>query len=308
MRLHQLDILQHRFDLHTYPKLEEAHGRELAGYLGENSLPYYVNLLSLGTHHDLYGLRLELAKQFFQIDGLILHENLIVILEVKHYKGTLAINNARQLLQYIDQEPIVYDHPLLQANLQKEQLRSLLHLHKFPQIPIHTLVIFTHPKVNLSFSLEEEPDMLPVQQLPFKLQQLFSKHPKKAWNCNQLAAATKKLLKLHRPATANVLEEFKLSPRQIRQGIFCPTCKPHVLQRIYGNWYCDKCKQKYPLAYHEALREFAHLFGPTINNKQARWFFRLESPSTTSRLLSAMNLNSRNACKNRSYDLTPLIK
>jgi hypothetical protein len=65
----------------------------------------------------------------------------------------------------------VYQHPLSQAKLQKEQLKKVLEDLGYESIPIYTLVIFTHDQANITF---EHPDMIPVQQLPFRLGEINS--------------------------------------------------------------------------------------------------------------------------------------
>lgn len=166
-QLKQLEVMQDRY-LDIPQESSEAFGRELAGYLGEKNLPYYVQLTSFSSHYDLYGLRLEYDGHHFQMDGLFLFPHLLLITEVKHLKGKLSINDAEQLIQVKDMEEKVYPHPLRQANLQKEQLLSLLADHGYSAIPIYTLSVFTHQEANLSIN---HPDIIPVQQLPFRLKE-----------------------------------------------------------------------------------------------------------------------------------------
>lgn len=99
----QLEILQDRY-LEVPPDIVDAFGRELAGYLGEKSLPYYINLTSLHSHYDLYNLRLEHNRHHFQMDGLFLFSNFLLIIEVKHLIGKIMLNDANQLIQSKDTE------------------------------------------------------------------------------------------------------------------------------------------------------------------------------------------------------------
>ncbi len=175
--------------------ISESFGRELAGYLGEKSLPYFIDLITTTSHYDLYGLRLKRSNHHFQIDGLFLFRSFFLITEIKHLRGILSVNEAQQLIQSKESEDKVYPHPLSQANLQKEQLRKVLEDLGFESIPTYTLVIFTHDRANSTF---EHPDMIPVQQLPFRLKELTRKFSDPRLDRNQLLQLGKKLLSIHR--------------------------------------------------------------------------------------------------------------
>lgn len=303
-QLKQLEIMQDRC-LDISPASSEAFGRELAGYLGEKSLPYYVHLTGLASHYDLYGLRLEYDGHHFQMDGLFLFPHLLLITEVKHLKGKLWINEAEQLIQLKEMEEKSYPHPLQQANLQKEQFLSLLADHGYRSIPVFTLAIFTHQEANLSI---DHPDILPAQQFPFRLKELMREFTTRKLETDQLLQLGKKLMAMHRERPISYLQPTVEVLQNIRRGVFCPKCKPLIMKWTYGTWECRKCGYKDKNAHVAALIDFAYLFGFTITNKQARWFLLLDSIYTTSRLLRKLNIETQGGNKNKKYFLRSLFK
>ncbi len=222
--------------------LEEKLGRELAGYLGEASLPYYLEISSISTHYDLYGLRLNLNGNKFQMDGLYLFEGFFLITEVKNFKNKILLNEANQLIQLQEEgSEEVFDNPLTQVELQKEQLIQLLDKHGYPTIPIETLVVFTHKKVHLTFN---HPDLITSQQLPARLKRITQKYPTKLLQRNELYHLGRKLISLHEErGSAFINPNDKIFPK-IKRGVFCNRCKPIIMRRIYGSWECPKCKKK----------------------------------------------------------------
>ncbi|SER62381.1 Nuclease-related domain-containing protein [Gracilibacillus ureilyticus] len=299
--LSHLEILQSRSH-ELEPERILAYGKELAGFLGESSLPYFIDLATLPSHQDLYGLRLPYNGHFFQMDSLLLFRTFLLILEAKHLKGKLYFNEANQLIQLKDsEEESIYDHPLIQAELQKQQLTSLLNQLGYPPIPIYTLVAFTHRKAHLSFHHE---DMLPLQRLPFRLTELSKMFRDPILSIDQLRGLGKKLLSLHQDRKYDFITDF----RSIRNGVFCPNCKPVLMKWYYGKWICRKCQFRDHQAHISALKDFYYLFGNMINNKQAKWFLQLDSVYTTSRMLNQLELPSTGGYKFRRYDLSPLIQ
>ncbi|WP_208591177.1 NERD domain-containing protein [Gracilibacillus suaedae] len=302
-QLLQLEVMQERY-LDVPPNISESFGRELAGYLGEKSLPYFIDLITTTSHYDLYGLRLERNNHHFQIDGLFLFPAFFLITEIKHLKGKLFINEAHQMIQSKESEEKVYQHPLSQAKLQKEQLRKVLEDLGFESIPIYTLVIFTHDQAYLTF---EQPDMIPVQQLPFRLEELTREFSDPRLGRNPLLQLSKKLVSMHRERPLTFLQPTGEVLRNIRRGVFCPKCKPLVMKWTYGTWKCGKCGYKDKNAHIPALIDFVFMFGYTINNRQARWFLLLDSIYTASRILKKLEVESYGGNNNKTYNLRFLL-
>ena len=125
----QLEVLLPRLSQHNpnYQILKEKHGRLSAGYYGESSLKYFLNLVDLSEACVLHGLRLcEPKGTYFQIDVLILTQQFFVIIEVKHLKGTIKFNASGQMIRTLfEGESESFPNPLVQATFQKINCNSL---------------------------------------------------------------------------------------------------------------------------------------------------------------------------------------
>ncbi|UOQ86624.1 NERD domain-containing protein [Gracilibacillus salinarum] len=303
--LMQLEALVHRLKLQNITQqLDAALGKERSGYIGENKLPYY---LSLDSEEKilLYGLRIPWHDHFFQIDCLTIYLNKIFIIEVKHMKGKLSLNEADQLVQEVDENMIeVFDHPLIQAQVQQQKLEAVLHMHNLQHPPIYSLVVFTHPKANLQF---QHPDMITAQQLPIRLKSLLRSSDSSSYSISHLKKIAVFLTKHHRDRKVNTLEKFGIPPKQVIRGVFCPNCQQVKAKRIHGTWQCPKCGLKDKTMHIHALRDWAYIFGPTITNKQARYFLEINSIHVVRRLMLLLQLQFSGYKKNRCYHLESIM-
>lgn len=69
------------------------------------------------------------------MDGLYLFEGFFLITKVKNFKNKILLNEANQLIQLQEEgSEEVFDNPLTQVELQKEQLIQLLDKHGYPTI------------------------------------------------------------------------------------------------------------------------------------------------------------------------------
>ncbi|WP_058308273.1 NERD domain-containing protein [Gracilibacillus massiliensis] len=301
--LQQLEATIQRLSHHDCVQLEKSFGREIAGYTGEKNLPYYLD--SLPSVSRLFGIRLPFQHHFFQIDGLVVFPKKIFICEVKHLKGKITLNQSNQLIQETENEQIqVYDNPLIQAQYQKDKLESFLSSSGFQSPSIHPVIVFTHPGANLNF---QQPDIIPIQQLPIRMKEILLDSKATPFSTSQLKKLTSFLSKNHQERQTDILAKFKISPKTIKRGVFCSKCVQVKVTRIYGTWYCPKCGTKDKNMHVKALKDWALIFGPTITNKQARYFLDIESIDLAKRLLNQRHFPSKGTYRNRKHDLSLLL-
>ncbi|MDQ0352359.1 hypothetical protein J2R98_002203 [Alkalibacillus filiformis] len=286
--LEQLEALVPRYKGkdQTYQTIQERLGKELAGYKGERSLHYYIKLLKLNNHFLLFGFRAKGIDSYFQIDSMLITQSFILIIEAKHLKGTLSINEAGQLIQETEDYTEVYQNPLTQANIQRYQLTHLLSQRELDLLPIYTCVTFTHPKSILNIN-KNSVDIFPSQNLPSYIYKVLSQN-KKPIISNQKAHSIATTLKFqHSPKNNNLINYYGITDHLVRKGVWCTACQKIMMIRIHGNWHCPKCNHKDKTAHMQALREFSILYDrQQITNKEARTFLKIESESTAKRLLS----------------------
>jgi len=132
-----------------HPKREDIKislGQNWAGYRGEKSMRYYINLLNENNIRVLHAMRFPGKNTAFQIDYLLITEKVIIILEVKNLSGTITVGDPLQQCIQTDEngkEKRLKD-PLTQVKLQRDHLKRWLQKH-FPQVPIDYLIVNTHP-------------------------------------------------------------------------------------------------------------------------------------------------------------------
>ncbi|WP_117149361.1 nuclease-related domain-containing protein [Paraliobacillus zengyii] len=289
-----------------FQQLEHIYGKYASGFYGESSLAYPFQLLQLKYAFILYDLRLPCVSDYFQIDALLLTPRLGIIIEAKNFKGEITLNQSDQLIRTLGGEKSSYKNPLHQAAIQKRHLERYIMRNGFHSIPIHTLVSFTHPNVILQFN-QREPDIVDNHHLSLRIDELLHQYQVNYYTKEQLKKLANKLKNNHTPKTYNVIEKYQINRSNIRNGVWCPVCKKVIMNRAHGYWICPACKVKNREAHIQALKEYALLFGSTINNRQAKAFLQLKSSHVVKRLLANMKLSYVGKTKGIVYSLLSLL-
>jgi ribosomal protein L37AE/L43A len=293
-------------------EIESQLGKFKAGYSGELSLDYYLNNLPDKEYVILHDLRLQIKSSFIQIDTLILHRHFILILEVKNIAGDIYIDtNFNQMIRTLNGKTEVFPDPILQAYRQKVELERWLVEKKCPSLPIEHLVVLTNPHSHIKNTPEDQhvfQRLVRSAKLPFKIESYTHFYPIPSLTPKELSKMTKLLLKHHTPQTHDVLHQFNVSHRDIICGVYCVQCESAPMERMGGTWRCRSCKSVQKDAHVYSLRDYAFLIRPSITNREAREFLRLESPSATRKILQKMSLSTTGSTKDKRYDLTPLME
>ena len=137
------------------PKILNSIGARKGGYRGEQDIDYHLTFLPQNKYTIFRGLRL--IDQFaFQIDTVLLSTKLIFAIETKNYSGTLYFDkDSKQMIRRMDDVEEGFPNPLLQVQRQTHQLKNWLLQHKFPPIPIESLVTISQPKTILKSNQPE---------------------------------------------------------------------------------------------------------------------------------------------------------
>lgn len=302
----QLEVLVRRYSGNdrTFDQLNSDFGKEEAGFYGERQLDYYLHLSDLNEVYSLAGLRLKWDRHYFQIDRLLLGASVCFAIEVKHLKGKLFFNEKEQLIQQLHDHDFIYDNPYTQVKLQAKQLRHVFDQAGYSDLPIHPLVVFTHKNATLNFG--DTPDILALQQLTFRIDELLKRYPpiRGKSDVRKLAQILKNQ---HTVKRENVLRRYHIDLSKVRRGVFCPGCERGIMNRVHGTWLCRSCKRKDCHAHVSALTDYRTLFGGLITNKQARWFLGVESRNTIYRLFTDLGLPAIGNNRATRYDLSKLL-
>ncbi|WP_165763813.1 nuclease-related domain-containing protein [Halalkalibacter urbisdiaboli] len=309
IRLQKLEALIRRTP-HAHPKYQQINeqlARSIAGYKGEQSLDYYLDLLPEKKYAILHNVRLPHKNSFFQMDTLLLSPSLILILEVKNMMGTLFFDPVfHQLIRTKDEQEEGFPDPFLQIQRQKEQLKTWLTKQKIPRVPIEALIVISNSnsvirtaETNQSISKT----LIRKEFLPFKIAQLETEYRNEALSPKQFLKLSRQLKKSHTPENPAILSQFQMTPEQLKKGIFCPSCDTLPLRRKLATWYCPSCKDKHKFAHIPAIYDYSLLIKREITNKEARDFWLLTDPHVAKRLLQAMGLPSTGAGRARIYTI-----
>ncbi|MET3684234.1 hypothetical protein ABID56_002360 [Alkalibacillus flavidus] len=288
----------------TYRDMLNHLRREQAGYLGEQSLQYFQQLLPHKIA-ALYGLRALGNQHYFQIDLLLVLEKFLLIIEAKHFQGTIELNHFGQIVQTINGQRHVYQNPLEQAEVQKYQLQSLLERHHIKSPPIHTCAVFTHEDVLLK--IDNPPaNLLTYRQLFQFFQHLYQNSSPQITH----AEATKLshfLKAQHTPKNRHIFAIYNVKSDLIKGGIYCDDCERSKMYYRRAKWICKQCQKTDRYALIRGLKEYALIFRKTtISNGEARDFFGFPSSDTCNRRLSF--LRKTGVTKNTVYHIEDLFK
>lgn len=281
-------ILADRLPEHhpVYPQVIENLSRLVSGQVGEEKLSYYLNLINIGSHVKINGLRIE-HQSAFQIDWLILHPGFRLLLEVKNMTGSIYFDpHSRQLIRTIEDKKEIFSDPLFQVDLQYSQFRQFLADKGKEHIPTFTASVFVNR--NGELKLQDYPDrnrILTGQAVPSFIEKLAEKHPHRIpISDNELFA--KWLESQHREPYYPILEKYQVSWNDLIKGLRCPSCKNYGMKRIRMRWQCPHCHLRNTDAHLLALYELAMLTENRITNKLAKEFLGVTSADMVYKLLN----------------------
>ncbi|MFP5114203.1 nuclease-related domain-containing protein [Bacillaceae bacterium C204] len=91
LRIKKLEILLQRLPYNhpVHPEVVAEYKSRMAGYRGEKSLLFYLNMLPDEKYYIFHGIRLLCKGYYFQMDYLILCSAFVLVLEVKNISGEL---------------------------------------------------------------------------------------------------------------------------------------------------------------------------------------------------------------------------
>lgn len=296
---------------HQHPRrkdLEDEWARINAGHYGEKSVDYYLELLltnqNLFIFHDI---RIQQATHFYQMDILILSPYFFLIIEVKNMVGTLIFDQEfHQLIRIYKNKREVFSCPISQLYRQKFLFIEWLKKHRFPTIPIESLVIISNPHTwirGIPQNNAISKSVIHSNHILSRFHSLTQKHKEEKVTKKELKALSKLLLKHHTPSQYNFQQKYDIHERDIIKGVFCPSCTALPMTRKKHKWYCTVCHTFSKDAHLQALKDYSSLIRPTITNKQCCDFLQISVPYVAQYLLNNLHLPVVGANKGRKYEL-----
>lgn len=309
IELEQLTCLLKRLPLHhaLTEVINKDHRMIRTSINGESEVAYSLRFLNQHDYLILHNLRLGDENGYFQIDFLLLHENFILILEIKNWYGTVFFGENGQVTRVGDDGVEEgFPNPILQAKLQKHRLTKWLHAYGLENPVIEYYVVISFPSTIIKSSASDKPiphKVIHNSDLFFQIQSLEDKYTTPWATMHQLKHLAKTLIRMHTPPTKNVLKKYNLAKKDLIKGVFCPQCSAIPMIRKKQNWYCKKCKCYSINAHFQTLNDYKLLVDNYISNQEAREFLQIDSPYVTKRLLQTGKYHYTGATKNRVYKL-----
>lgn len=299
-------------DIPERAQVADELARTQAGWRGEQQLAYRLSSFQDDQAVRIfYGLCLGAAHNTFQIDTLVLTRQAAAILEVKNYSGILTFHSDGQMIRTLSSRRDGCPNPILQAQRQAALLTRWLSIRSFPQFPIEIRVAIAN-----NTTIVENPDHLQsvtssvihTEQIPTLLSRLIQEHSKKLPE-KTLSELEKQLLAAHTDTVHDVFPRFRLDPQIVRRGVRCPHCLDYTMARIPGAWRCTQCGAMNKQAHVPMILDYFLLFGPTMTNKQCRWFLNMDDRQLIRYLLKKMNFKPiGNGCGRGLYYERPTHK
>jgi hypothetical protein len=293
--------------------IEKDLAKRWAGYWGEFALSNYLKELPQEKHFIFYDLQLKHNGVHFQIDALLISRTHILIIEAKNIIGILQFDNVfKQLIRINnDGSEESFEDPRVQGQRLQSLLRGWMRSNGYDFMPVDYLVFFkSATNTILKTNSNDKTDLNKVckgRDLFNKIHALEQRFKKELIDMETLNHIGKLLLSHHSPKEIKILEEYKLTGKDIHNGVCCPNekCLHTPMEYKKGNWVCSKCLLTSKDAHIDALSDYYYLIKPTITNSELRIFLHLPTSDTAQKILQRLKLQVTGKTRDRIYHLRP---
>ncbi|PGT81213.1 MULTISPECIES: nuclease-related domain-containing protein [Bacillaceae] len=207
----------------------------------------------LEERYMINDLLLEVNNSYFQIDSLIISQDVIHLLDIKNYEGDCYLEGDKLYSVTTNRE---YKNPIIQLKRSATLLRQLLQTLKLNFL-VEPSVIFINPEFTLYQAPMDQPIILPTQVQHFI--RSFNKTPSRLNDHQKKLAQT--LLSLHKTKNPHTnLPEYYYD--QLQKGIYCNSCYSYLVYRNNKSYLCKRCgeKEAVGVAILRNIKEFEILF------------------------------------------------
>lgn len=308
LKILALKALLRRIPL-NHPKrylIQDELTRRLVGFQGELAVNYHLEELPEESYHIFHGIRLKSGNHFFQIDFLLISSYFALIIETKNYAGTIKFHTkSEQLIRDKNGLEKALPNPLPQVKRHKTLLQNWLSEHKFPNLQIETLIVFSNPSTIIKADDQRIfRAVCPSSSLLQRIQEKEQYHKTENLPPKEVKKLSKTILKNHIEDIPNLLEQYQISPSEVLTGVQCTHCLTTPLPYNRGKWYCSTCQKEYKNLLLPTIQDYFLIINQTISNKEFRNFLHIDSPDVGTKLLNSLNLLSTGTTKSKVYLLS----
>lgn len=232
----------------------------------------------------------------FQIDTVFLTQYFAVVLESKNISGSLRFKqNPSQLERENEEGKVdVFESPEVQIERNIYLLEDWLRLQGV-SIPVHGVIVLTNSRVKVVEPSINYPTIL-YSTIPVFLRNIARE--KVCLEVPAMQELAEKMIACHQVYYPFPLcSRWSINPNDLLTGVYCEKCETHGMTKKKNGWNCLRCGHVDRLAHEKAIRDWFMLIGESINNRQCRYFLRLDSFQTASRILNSMGLSREGPSK-----------
>ncbi|MEK3935759.1 nuclease-related domain-containing protein [Sporosarcina sp. FSL W7-1349] len=264
-----------------------------AGYSGELIVDRILSEVAFppGTK-ILRDLTLEVNPEYLiQLDTLILTPSRAILLEIKHYAGTVQFDeqSGKTIKISADGEVEKFDCILHQLDRAKAGLEMWFKQKQF-RLPIEPILIMANPNVEIQ-EFPESMTLKYAKQLPRHIRNLLNQEGDKLTESQMETIAETLFRSQIRWKRKTACERFNIAPRELKKGVLCLECNGEVTRKMGRTWLCEICGQPGDSALEQAVADWYLLISPTLRNRQLKYFLELNSASAASIVFSQLRLN-----------------
>ncbi|GGB42627.1 nuclease-related domain-containing protein [Fictibacillus barbaricus] len=230
IKIKQLRIMLKRSspDFLFRKEMESEMARSLAGYQGEKSMDFHLDLLPKDDTFIFHDLRIPYGSSHFQIDILILTTFFFLIIEVKNMSGRLLFDQEfHQLIRIYKGMEETFSDPISQLYRQTFLLKEWLKQLQLPSIPIESLVIISNPHTRID-TISEINDISKLVTHSSNLLPRFHKYQntykEEKISKKEIKKLSRHLLKQHSTKTPDLFKQFSMTENDLLKGVACPKC------------------------------------------------------------------------------------
>ncbi|WP_203339780.1 nuclease-related domain-containing protein [Planococcus beijingensis] len=233
-----------------------------------------------------------------QIDLLLIHEQMVCVLEVKNMVGEFYFDSVNfQFHRIIDGRREGMRNPEAQLH------RAVRAVSNFLGVSVHGVIVLA----SRSGKVVEAPKQYPIvslDYLPFHLERLAL--GSNIFDATALASKIERLPR--RNSTHHWLERHRIGFNAMRHGVTCPNCRILSLDWQERKWLCRICGFHSRDAHQVTLQEYAVLFGESLDTQLAYRLLGVENKYTLYRLLKTAAPQSNVRGKRRIVEDRDLLR
>ncbi|WP_138419102.1 nuclease-related domain-containing protein [Aquibacillus sediminis] len=242
-----LEMLNHRMPLSPDEKKRLAKLEK--GYQGEKKFDGMLETLGQQAI-ILTDLLLETNNTKFQIDSIVILQNMLYLFEVKNYEGDFYVEEDR----WFTMSKREISSPIEQVNRSNLLLRQLLQQHGL-HFQIKPYLLF----VNDAFTLYQAPKD-PTIVFPTQLSRFLEnmRHEPATLGARHKKVANKLLSLRTKENPCNIEYTYD----QLKKGIVCAECGGFITHTYFNTLMCSECNhvELMDKAISRSVEEFLHLF------------------------------------------------